>query len=206
MLAQHASFQEQEQVLLSVRDNHETFVHAANQTGKTLIAAIIAIWFFVSRTPARVIISSSNETQLESVLWSEICQLIRSAAFADARVESRKSIRRGRASRPRTEPILGRWSVALVSGGRALRERASIGRPATLGDRKVTPRPESRSDDYVVAGSLDACPLRWRRERRRPALGWPGRSRSIFFSRRGLTRVIYFDRFSLLNDTSSSRR
>ena len=43
----------QEQVLLSVRDNHETFVHAANQTGKTLIAAIIAIWFFVSRTPVR---------------------------------------------------------------------------------------------------------------------------------------------------------
>ena len=71
----------QREVLLSLRDNHETFVHAANQMGKTRIAAIVAIWFFASRTPARVVISSSNETQLENVLWSEICQLIRSAAW-----------------------------------------------------------------------------------------------------------------------------
>ena len=71
----------QQEVLLSVRDNPETFVHAANQMGKTRIAAIVAIWFFFTRTPARVVISSSNETQLESVLWSEICQLIRDAAW-----------------------------------------------------------------------------------------------------------------------------
>jgi len=72
----------QQEVLLSVRGNLETFVHAANQTGKTRIAAIVAIWFFASRTPARVVISSSNETQLVSVLWSEIQQLIRSAAWS----------------------------------------------------------------------------------------------------------------------------
>ena len=74
-------YDKQQEVLLSVRDNLETFVHAANQMGKTRIAAIAAIWFFLSRTPARVVISSSNETQLESVLWSEICQLIQSAAW-----------------------------------------------------------------------------------------------------------------------------
>jgi hypothetical protein len=71
----------QQEVLLSVRDNLETFVHAANQTGKTPIAAIAAIWFFASRTPARVVISSSNEVQLVNVLWAEILRLIRSAAW-----------------------------------------------------------------------------------------------------------------------------
>ena len=64
-------YDKQQEVLLSVRDNLETFVHAANQMGKTRIAAIIAIWFFASRKPARVVISSSNESQLEKVIWSE---------------------------------------------------------------------------------------------------------------------------------------
>ena len=74
-------YDKQQEVLLSVRDNHENFVHAANQMGKTRIAAIIAIWFFASRTPARVVLSSSNETQLEKVLWAEIQQLIRSSRY-----------------------------------------------------------------------------------------------------------------------------
>ncbi len=73
--------EKQQQVLLSVQDNFETFVHAANKMGKTLIAAIAAIWFFTSRTPARVIITSSNETQLASVLWSEIRHLIATSAW-----------------------------------------------------------------------------------------------------------------------------
>jgi hypothetical protein len=71
----------QRDVILSVRDNCETFVHAANETGKSRIAAMIAIWWFASRTPARVITSSSSETQLNSILWSEIRFLISSSAY-----------------------------------------------------------------------------------------------------------------------------
>lgn len=74
-------YDKQREVLLSVCDNIETFVHAANELGKTRIAAIVAIWFFASRTPARVITSSSSESQLKAILWSEIANLISKSAL-----------------------------------------------------------------------------------------------------------------------------
>jgi len=61
-------YDKQREILLSVRDNVETFVHAANELGKTRIAAIGAVWFFASRTPARVVTSSSSESQLKMCL------------------------------------------------------------------------------------------------------------------------------------------
>src|SRR5512146_1070100 len=64
-------YPKQREVLLSVRDNVETFVHAASETGKTRVAAVAVLWFFTTRTPSRVITSSSSQTQLESILWSE---------------------------------------------------------------------------------------------------------------------------------------
>ena len=44
-------YDKQQEILQSVDENIETFVHAANKTGKTRIAALAAIWFFTSRTP-----------------------------------------------------------------------------------------------------------------------------------------------------------
>ncbi len=73
--------QEQNQVLLSVKDHPETFVHAANKMGKTRIAALITLWFFVSRSPVRVLLSSSSEKQLTSVLWRELEMLIHTSAL-----------------------------------------------------------------------------------------------------------------------------
>jgi len=74
-------YDKQAEVLYSVRDNLETYVHAANEVGKDFIAAIVAIWFFASRSPARVITSSSGETQLEQILWSEIKQRIATSEY-----------------------------------------------------------------------------------------------------------------------------
>lgn len=71
VLAEH-----QRDILLSLRDNNETIVHAANEVGKDFVTAIAVIWFFCSRRPARVITSSSGETQLKNILWSEIRQRI----------------------------------------------------------------------------------------------------------------------------------
>lgn len=68
--------QYQRDILHSLRDNVETFVHAANEVGKDFITAIGVLWFFCSRRPARVITSSSGETQLKSILWSEIRERI----------------------------------------------------------------------------------------------------------------------------------
>ena len=74
-------YDKQVEVLLSVRDNVETFVHAANELGKTRIAAVAVLWWFASRTPARVVTSSSGETQLKQILWTEIRNLIATAAY-----------------------------------------------------------------------------------------------------------------------------
>ena len=71
----------QREVLLSVCDNVETFVRAANETGKSRIAAVAVLWFFAGRTPARVVTSSSSETQLNAILWSEIHSLIGASRF-----------------------------------------------------------------------------------------------------------------------------
>lgn len=75
-------YDKQKEVLRSMAANLETFVHAANQTGKTRIAAIVAIWFFLSRTPARVVVTSSSESQLLQVLWPEIRHLIDSSRIS----------------------------------------------------------------------------------------------------------------------------
>jgi hypothetical protein len=74
-------YEKQREVLMSVCQNPETFVHAANKTGKTHIAALIAIWFYFSRTPARVIITSSSESQLRDVLWAEILNLTQTSVI-----------------------------------------------------------------------------------------------------------------------------
>ncbi|MAD79246.1 MAG: hypothetical protein CMJ50_00165 [Planctomycetaceae bacterium] len=74
-------YAKQRDVLVSVRDNLQTVVHAANQTGKSRIAAVTAIWFFASRQPSRVITTSSSETQLMSILWSEIKHLIDTSQY-----------------------------------------------------------------------------------------------------------------------------
>jgi hypothetical protein len=73
-------YHKQVEVMLSVRDNVETFVHAGHKLGKDRIAAWIALWFFCTRKPARVIISSSSSGQLEDTLFAEINEQIRAAA------------------------------------------------------------------------------------------------------------------------------
>lgn len=65
-------YDKQAEILYSLRDNDETIVPAANQMGKDFITALAVIWFFCSRSPAKVITSSSSYTQLSSVLWGEI--------------------------------------------------------------------------------------------------------------------------------------
>src|SRR5271157_1354995 len=70
-------YDKQHEVMLSVRDNDETFVHAANELGKTRIAAWLCLWWFGTRFPARVVTSSSAEKQLKGILWAEIDVLIR---------------------------------------------------------------------------------------------------------------------------------
>ncbi len=72
-------YKEQRDVIYSVRDNDETFVPAGNMLGKDFVSAFIVLWFFISRTPCRVITTSADFSQLESVLWGEIRRFIQTA-------------------------------------------------------------------------------------------------------------------------------
>lgn len=68
-------------VMYSVRDNAETFVPAGNMLGKDFVSAFIVLWFFLTRHPCRVITTSADYSQLESVLWGEIRRFIQTAAY-----------------------------------------------------------------------------------------------------------------------------
>ena len=72
-------YKQQAEVLESLRYNYETTVHAANEVGKDFTASIGVVWWYCSRRPARVVTSSSGETQLKSILWTEIRERISTA-------------------------------------------------------------------------------------------------------------------------------
>lgn len=74
-------YRQQREIIYSVRDNDETFVPAGNMLGKDFVAAFIALWFFVSRHPCRVVTTSVDGTQLESVLWGEIRRFVQSSRY-----------------------------------------------------------------------------------------------------------------------------
>lgn len=65
-------------ILESVRDNTETWVHSANEMGKSLCAALTTMWWFATRKSKVITISPSQE-QLEAILWAEIDSLLRTA-------------------------------------------------------------------------------------------------------------------------------
>ena len=69
-------YNKQREILYSVRDNDETYVPGGNDMGKDFIAAIAALWFFVSRRPCKVVTTSVKGDQLGDVLWGEIRRLI----------------------------------------------------------------------------------------------------------------------------------
>lgn len=74
-------YDKQAEIMYSVRDNKETFVPAGNGLGKDFVSALIAIWFFCSRRPARVVTTSVKHDQLNDVLWGEIRHFLDTAAY-----------------------------------------------------------------------------------------------------------------------------
>ena len=65
------------EILHSVRDNAETWVHAANKMGKSFVAALAAVWWFSTRR-SRVVVTARSGRHLKLVLWPEIKNLFRS--------------------------------------------------------------------------------------------------------------------------------
>jgi hypothetical protein len=75
-------YEKQRDIIESVRDNLQTFVHAANEMGKTRAAALVAIWWHATRSPSRVILFSSSQDQLNQALWPELKSLIATSRVA----------------------------------------------------------------------------------------------------------------------------
>lgn len=72
-------FKEQREIILSVRDNDETFVPAANMMGKDFTAGFVCLWFFLTHHPVRIITTSVKDDHLR-VLWGEIGRFVQTAA------------------------------------------------------------------------------------------------------------------------------
>lgn len=74
-------YDKQQEIMESVRDNDETIVPAGNMLGKDFIAALIALWFYCSRKPAKVVTSSVDSFQLETVLWGEMRRFVQTSRY-----------------------------------------------------------------------------------------------------------------------------
>ena len=80
---------EQQEIVYSVEDNIETYVPAANMTGKDFIAALVILSFFIRRSPynqqtnrggCRIVTTSATGEHLR-VLWGEINRHIQACKF-----------------------------------------------------------------------------------------------------------------------------
>jgi len=72
-------YDKQREIIYSVLENDETFVPAGNMLGKDFVSGFITLWFFLSRNPVRILTTSADYSQLESVLWGEIRRFIQEA-------------------------------------------------------------------------------------------------------------------------------
>ena len=81
-------YEEQRQIVRSVMGdgittfgNKRTLVPAGHMLGKDFITGFIVVAFFLLRHPARVVTTSVDGHQLESVLWGEMRRFIQSCRF-----------------------------------------------------------------------------------------------------------------------------
>lgn len=65
----------QKKILLSVRDNRSTAVASCHGAGKTMVAAMVVLWFFCTRKPAVVITTAPTGRQVKNLLWRYIRKL-----------------------------------------------------------------------------------------------------------------------------------
>lgn len=73
-------YREERQVIESVWRNKETYVPAGNKLGKDYVAGRIALLFFLTRHPCRIVTTSAKDDHLR-VLWGEIGQAIQDSTY-----------------------------------------------------------------------------------------------------------------------------
>jgi len=73
-------YDREREIVRSVQVNDETVVVAGNKLGKDFITSIIVLWFFLSRQPCRIVVTSAKEDHLR-VLFGEIGERVRTAKY-----------------------------------------------------------------------------------------------------------------------------
>ena len=73
-------YKEQREIIKSVILNDETVVPAGNMLGKDFVAGFIALVFFLTRNPCRVVTTSVSDDHLR-VLWGEIGRFVAEAKY-----------------------------------------------------------------------------------------------------------------------------
>jgi hypothetical protein len=74
-------YSKQKEIIQSVLENDETFVPAGHQLGKDFVSGFIVLWYFLTHHPVRIVTTSADHSQLESVLWGEIRRFIQTAKY-----------------------------------------------------------------------------------------------------------------------------
>ena len=87
-------YKDQRDLIYSVRDVPVTECVAGNMLGKDFTSAFIALWFFCSRPRAKVLTTSVDQQQLQSVLWGEIRRFIQTAEIKLPIVENHLHLRK----------------------------------------------------------------------------------------------------------------
>jgi phage terminase large subunit len=75
----------QRDVAESVRDHSRTAVRSGHGIGKTLVAAVITLWFLDTHPASRVITTATKWSQVKNLLWHEVNQLAARAASGPRR-------------------------------------------------------------------------------------------------------------------------
>jgi hypothetical protein len=65
----------QKEIIYSVQDDDETYSVAGNMLGKDFVGGYVPVWFFTTRFPCRVIISSATDDHLD-VIFGELKRFI----------------------------------------------------------------------------------------------------------------------------------
>lgn len=72
-------YSKQRDILYSVCENDDTVVVAGNMLGKDFVSGLLTLYFFLTRTPCRIVTTSADHSQLEAVLWGEIRRFIQTS-------------------------------------------------------------------------------------------------------------------------------
>lgn len=73
-------YDKQREILDSVVNNFQTYVCAGHELGKDYIAGYVALWFFLTHHPCRIVTTSVKDDHLR-VLWGEIGRYIATSKY-----------------------------------------------------------------------------------------------------------------------------